>query len=98
MAQHQWLNDTARSLNGKIFKRRLKISRLKDTQRKQTNKNTPIHALIQVQTTLIKGKYKGISIGTVLDMDPDYCCWILEHQPKGVVAQQLILYFSRNPT
>jgi hypothetical protein len=97
MAKHNWLNNTARDLNGKIFKRRLKISRLKDNERKQTNKNTPIQALIEIENTLIKGKYKGISIGTVLDMDPDYCCWVLEQQPKSVIAQQIILYFSRNP-
>lgn len=95
MAQHQWLNDTARNLNGKIFKRRLKISRLKDTQRKKNIKAKSLAQTINEETIFIRGKYTGMSIGTVVDMDPDYCCWILEHQPKGVVAQQIILHFNR---
>lgn len=92
---HNWLNDTARNLNGKIFERRLKTSRFKDVERKKNIKAKSLTQTIKEETIFIRGKYTGMSIGTVLDIDPTYCCWVLENQPKGIVAQQIINHFNK---
>ena len=37
-------------------------------------------------------KYKDI---TIIEIDPGYCTWILENQPTGVIAKQIIRHFNR---
>lgn len=85
----KWLNDTARSLNGKIFKATIQATEFYKIKTKS------LAQTIKEETIFIRGKYTGMSIGVVLDMDPNYCCWVLENQPKGIVAQQIINHFNK---
>jgi hypothetical protein len=57
--------------------------------------NTGLARTIHKETILIRGKYQGSRIDTIVKNDPNYCIWILDNQPKGIVAQQLQKYFNR---
>lgn len=67
------------------------------TQAKKTSKK--IQKLwqdaIHNETKFLSGKYLHVDIGAVIKMDPNYCIWILENQPHGTIARQIIRHFNR---
>ena len=50
---------------------------------------------IQTETKFLSGKHWNQDIGGVIQTNPDYCIWILENQPHGVIAKQIIRHFNR---
>jgi hypothetical protein len=50
---------------------------------------------IHEEKVFISGKYHGKSIDTIVKTDPGYCDWILENNPKGIVAQQIVKHFNK---
>jgi hypothetical protein len=50
---------------------------------------------IKTETKFLSGKYWNRDIGTIVDIDPKYCTWILENKPTGVIAKQIIRHFNR---
>jgi hypothetical protein len=64
-------------------------------RRRFQSKNTGLAKTIHTETIFIRGKHQGKSIGKVIDQDPSYCSWVLENQPNGIVAQQIIKHFNR---
>ena len=54
-----------------------------------------LNKIISKETTFIRGKFSGKHIGTVVRNNPNYCIWVLENNPTGIVAQQIIRYFNQ---
>ena len=50
---------------------------------------------IHNETKFLSGKYWNQDIAGVINMDPAYCTWILENQPTGIIAKQIIRHFNR---
>jgi hypothetical protein len=50
---------------------------------------------IKTETKFLSGKYWNQDIAGVINIDPAYCSWILENQPTGVIAQQIIRHYNR---
>lgn len=82
-----------------------KVSRENQLKRQPTidfNKHTKESKLqklwqhaIKNETKFLSGKYWNQDIGTIVNNDPGYCTWILENQPTGVIAKQIIRHFNR---
>jgi hypothetical protein len=53
---------------------------------------------IKTETKFLSGKYWNQDIAGVISMDPKYCIWILENQPHGVIAKQIIRHFNSHQT
>ena len=53
-----------------------------------------LNKTINQETVFIRGKYHGKNIGQITQQDPTYCMWVLDNQPRGIVAQQIIKYFN----
>jgi hypothetical protein len=53
---------------------------------------------IKTETKFLSGKYWNQDISTILNNDPKYCIWILENQPYGVIAKQIIRHFNSHQT
>ena len=54
-----------------------------------------LNKTIHEETCFIRGKYHGKKIKDIIKADPRYCDWVLENEPKGIVAQQIIKHFNR---
>lgn len=50
---------------------------------------------IKNETKFLSGKYWNQDIGIIIENDPGYCTWILDNQPTGVIAKQIIRHFNR---
>lgn len=50
---------------------------------------------IKTETKFLSGKYWNQDIAGIVNIDPAYCTWILENQPTGVIAKQIIRHFNR---
>jgi hypothetical protein len=59
------------------------------TQSKALNKT------INQESVFIRGKFSGQDIGQLYKRNPKYFVWVLENNPKGIVAQQIIKYFNK---
>jgi len=57
--------------------------------------NTGLARTIHEETCFIRGKYFGKKIKDIIKADPRYCDWVLENEPKSIVAQQIIKHFKR---
>ena len=64
-------------------------------RRRFKSENKPLAKTIHTETIFIRGRHQGKNIGKIVDQDPNYCIWVLENQPQGIVAQQIIKHFSR---
>jgi hypothetical protein len=53
------------------------------------------HHAIHTETKFLSGKYWNQDIAGVIEIDPGYCAWILENNPTGVVAKQIIRHYNR---
>jgi hypothetical protein len=53
-----------------------------------------LNRTIHQEKQFIRGKYHGRDIGTIIKADPGYCDWVLENNPKGIIAQQIIKFFN----
>ena len=62
---------------------------------KNQTQSRGLNKTIHQETAFIRGKYHGKDIGTIIKADPKYCDWILENNPKGIIAQQIIKYFNK---
>jgi hypothetical protein len=51
---------------------------------------------IGTETVFLSGKFKGQDIGKLYKRNKDYFIWVLDNQPKGIVAQQIVNYFNIN--
>ena len=72
----------------------------RDSISKQTNKNIlkqqeSLNDLIRLCSNFISGKHQGKNIGSVIKQDIKYIEWVLENNPTGVVAKQIIKHFNR---
>lgn len=63
---------------------------------KANDLNSLWHSAIQRETVFLSGKYIHQDIGTIVKAFPAYCDWVLEHQPNGIVARQIIRHFNRH--
>jgi hypothetical protein len=52
---------------------------------------------IGTETVFLSGKFKGQDIGRLYKRNKDYFTWVLENQPRGIVSQQIVNYFNKNP-
>jgi hypothetical protein len=59
------------------------------------SQNQSLNDTINKETVFIRGKYHGKDIGQVLQQDPGYGVWILDNQPRGIVAQQIMKYYNK---
>ena len=50
---------------------------------------------IHNETKFLSGKYWNQDIAGIIELHPEYCTWILENQPTGVIAKQIIRHFNR---
>lgn len=114
--QHNWLNDTARDLNGKIYKHR-KSQPPVATRAKWRNEYLESGAQYRMSWTDFcrgktkqwneqrelenwtfgTGRFKGSKISSVIKNNITYITYILENQPKGKTAKQIIQFITRNP-
>jgi hypothetical protein len=75
-----------------------KIITLDNAPRTKFNKIKPrtLWQDIGTETVFLSGKFKGQDIGKLYKRNKDYFIWVLENQPKGIVAQQIVNYFNKN--
>jgi hypothetical protein len=59
-------------------------------------KATALNKTINKESIFIRGKFSGKDIGMVVRKNPNYCAWVLENNPTGIVAKQIIKYFNKN--
>jgi len=59
--------------------------------------NQDYHECLSVPTRFLTGTYQGKNIGSIIKAHPDYIVWILDNQPKGKLAFQIIEYCNRYP-
>jgi len=90
MAQLNWTKVSKQNQNN-----RQPILNLGKHTRKAKLKKLWAHA-IHNETKFLTGKYLNKDIGTIIEIDPGYCTWILENQPTGVIAKQIIRHFNAN--
>lgn len=64
-------------------------------RQQQQKKSKALNKTISKESVFISGKYWNKDIGQVIKQDPSYCEWVLEHQPRGTVAKQIIKYFNQ---
>ena len=69
----------------------------KARNKKMGIKKQSLAQAIKTETTFLSGKYQGQDIGKIYTQDSKYFIYILENTPKNVTAQQIILFFNRNP-
>jgi hypothetical protein len=50
-----------------------------------------------LEWTFGTGKFKGKRIATTIKRDIGYITWVLENQPKGKTAKQIIHFITRYP-
>ena len=62
---------------------------------KNQTQSQDLNKTIHEEQAFIRGKYHGKNIGTIIKADPDYCDWVLENNPKGIIAQQIIKHFNK---
>jgi len=58
-------------------------------------KATSLKETIQQEDVFIRGKFHGKKVKDIIKKNPDYCCWVLETNPKCIVAQQIINHFGK---
>ena len=64
-------------------------------QTKGRKLNSLWHSAIQRETVFLSGKYIHKPIDTIVRADPQYCMWVIDNQPQGIVARQLLRHFNR---
>jgi len=73
---------------------RTDYSPAKDDKRLKV-KGESLYDRVKTESVFISGRYYGKDIGSIIKHDPNYCCWIMENQPKGVIGQQIRHYFNK---
>jgi hypothetical protein len=58
-------------------------------------KSQALNKTINQETVFIRGKFSGQDIGQLYKRNPKYFAWVLENNPTGIVAKQIINYFNR---
>ena len=67
-----------------------------DRFRQQNQKKSQaFNNTISKESVFIRGKYWNKDIGQVIEQDPRYVAWVLENQPRGIVAKQIVKYFNK---
>ena len=74
-----------------------KNCKIKKSTKKKKVKRQTLDQAINVETVFLSGKFKGHNISSLYKRNPNYFIWVLENMPKGIVAQQIILYFTKYP-
>ena len=62
---------------------------------KQSNNDALWHSAIQRETVFLSGKYIHKNIEHITRIDPRYCVWVIDNQPNGIVARQLLRHYNR---
>jgi hypothetical protein len=76
-------------------RRRFRDQKTKNKKYKNKVQAESLNDTINKETVFIRGKYHGKDIGQVLQQDPGYGVWILDNQPRGIVAQQIMKYYNK---
>ena len=47
--------------------------------------------------TFLSGRFRGQDIGQLYKRNSKYFLWVLENNPQGTIAKQIVNYFNNNP-
>jgi hypothetical protein len=73
-----------------------KSVRLDTFKKTKSNKIKSLwHSAIQTESVFLSGKYSHQDIQTIIMADPQYCIWVIDNQPDGIVAKQLLRHFNK---
>lgn len=62
---------------------------------KNQSQSEGLNKAIHEEKVFIRGKYFGQPIEKIIEKDPGYCDWVLENNPKGIIAQQIVKHFNK---
>jgi hypothetical protein len=68
-----------------------------DTFNQTRGKDLPAlwNTAIMNSEVFLSGKYIHKNIDTIVKTNPNYCIWVIDNQPQGIVARQLLRHFNK---
>lgn len=68
-----------------------------DTFKRTRGKDLPSlwNTAIMKSEVFLSGKYIHKNIGSIIKADPKYCIWVIDNQPQGIVARQILRHFNK---